>query len=135
MGDDLQTQDSYATYIFNEWREILRLSERVRTNFFVFLDREEVGDEDYSPANEEKEELYQYISKLVGLYSAAYPKIMGRGDFKDFQTEFEVFEEYYTQPWLLLKTEGNMDKFKTLSKMEQTVGKALEKLSLLTFET
>jgi hypothetical protein len=133
VDDALQTSDSYATYIFNEWRDILLLSERVRTNFFYFIDKENELEE-YAPSNEEKEELYAYVSKMVGLYSALYSKVTEREDFGKFRDEFEVFAKFHDSPWLLLQEGGSAQGFETLTKLERTIGKALEKLKLLTFE-
>lgn len=133
MDDALQTSDSYATYIFNEWRDILLLSERVRTNFFYFIDKENELEE-YTPSNEEKEELYAYVSKMVGLYSALYSKVMEREDFGKFRDEFKVFAKFHDSPWLLLQEGGSTQGFETLTNLERTIGKALEKLKLLTFE-
>ena len=140
MDEEHQTQDSYATYIFNEWRNILILSEKVRTNFFYFFDVEKADKiEDFKASNDEKDDLYIYISKIVGTYSSLYPKVISRPDFGKFTDEYKAYERYYHSPWLLLEevksgNESTSEMYTRLSKMEAIIGKALEKLKLITFE-
>lgn len=133
MPDDLQTQDSYARLIYNQWQDILYLSERVRTNYFFYLDK--LGDlDDFQPSNEEKNELYDYVSKLVGLYATLFSKIIAREDFKKFHEEYTEFEQYLDEPWKLLQLTNEKGGFKTINKMQKVIGKALEKLDLIAFE-
>lgn len=138
MGEEIQTADSYANFIFNEWRDVLVLSQRVKTYIFTAYDySQDTGDIEYECYNldsNEKDILYEYFSKLTSLYSALYPKVMARSDFGIFVKEYNEFKKYYEKPWTIQKTFVSPNGFEEINGLEAVVGKALEKLKILAFE-
>jgi hypothetical protein len=70
------------------------------------------------------------VSKLIGLYSELYSKVVSRSDLKVFAEQYKLFEKYHDRPELLL-AEADMSQY---AKMERLVGEALEKLKITTFE-